>query len=195
MWESLVLSGLLKCISTSCEMNEPNRQHLVENGLCESLMEIFTHHRRHNYVLAEACQLIRNLLLDDDIRVEFSNAHETAKYIASKLNGLDVLLSIGLDNNENSLSEDTLASIMLTVSKLAVRNEFCQEICDKGGLKFVLTSIQEKHLTNMALLKSALSLLKSICNNDQVKHEATKSNAIASLREILVKYIANPQVK
>lgn len=91
-----MLSGLLKCISTTCEMNEPNRQHLVENGLCESLMEIFMHHRTHNYVLAEACQLIRNLLLDDDIRVEFSNAHETAKYIASKLNGLDVLMSIGL---------------------------------------------------------------------------------------------------
>lgn len=84
---------------------------------------------------------------------------------------------------------------MLTVSKLAVRNEFCQEICDKGGLKFVLANIQEQHLTNMALLKSALSLLKSICNNDQVKHEATKSNAIVLLRGVLTKYIANPQVR
>lgn len=156
-------------------------------------MEIFCHHRKNNNVLIEACQLIRSLLLDDDIRVEFSNAHETAKYIASKLSGLDVLLSIGLDN-ESSLNEDTLASIMLTVSKLAVRNEFCQEICDKGGLQFVLTSIREKHLTNMSLLKSALSLLKSICNNDQVKHEATKSNVISLLKGVLIKYIANPQV-
>jgi hypothetical protein len=92
------------------------------------------------------------------------------------------------------LNEETLASIMLTVSKLAVRNEFCQEICDKGGLRFVLTSLEEKHLKNIALLKSALSLLKSICNNDQVKHEATKSNAIGLLKEVLFKYNANPQV-
>lgn len=96
IWKSPALRILLKCLSTSCELNEPNRQHLVENGLCESLMEIFCHHKTDNSVLIEACQLIRSLLLDDDIRVEFSNAHETAKYIASKLNGLDVLLSIGL---------------------------------------------------------------------------------------------------
>ncbi len=83
---------------------------------------------------------------------------------------------------------------MLTLSKLAVRNEFCQEICDKGGLKFVLKCIEEKHLKNMSLLKSALSLLKSICNNDQVKYEATKSNAIELLKFVLEKYAANTQV-
>ncbi len=83
---------------------------------------------------------------------------------------------------------------MLTLSKLAVRNEYCQEICDKGGLKFVLKCLDEKHLKNMTLLKSALSLLKSICNNDQVKHEATKSNAIELIKHVLQKYNANTQV-
>lgn len=86
------------------------------------------------------------------------------------------------------LTEETLGNIMLTLSKLAVRNEFCQEICDKGGLKFVLKSIEEKHLKNTALLKSSLSLLKSICNNDQVKYEATKSNAIGLLKNVLLTY-------
>ena len=84
---------------------------------------------------------------------------------------------------------------MLTLSKLAVRNEYCQEICDKGGLTFVLSCIEEKHLKNMTLLKSALSLLKSICNNDQVKHEATKSNVIDLIKQVLQKYNANSQVK
>ncbi len=83
---------------------------------------------------------------------------------------------------------------MFTLSKLAVRNEFCQEICDKGGLKFVLKCIAEKHLKNMALLKSALSLLKSICNNDMVKKEATDSNAIELLKYVLDKYAANNYV-
>ena len=87
-----------------------------------------------------------------------------------------------------------MASVMLTLSKLAVRNEFCQEICDKGGLAFVLKSIDEKHLKNVSLLKSALSLLKSICNNDQVKYEATKSNVIGLLKRVIEKYSANPLV-
>ncbi len=89
-------------------------------------------------------------------------------------------------DDDNMLIEETLGNIMLTLSKLAVRNEFCQEICDKGGLKFVLKSIEEKHLQNTALLKSSLSLLKSICNNDQVKYEATKSNAIGLLKNVLL---------
>jgi armadillo repeat-containing protein 6 len=219
-----VLKFLLKCINTSCQWSESNRQYLVENGLCENLMKIFMKHQTNDEVLCETCLLVRSLLLDDDMRVEFSNAHEHAKFIASKLNGLDILLHIGLSEfilselpkkkescfvllilklnfilnflaNQNRLNEDTLASLVLTLSRLAVRNEFCQEICDKGGLKFVLKCIEgEKNLKNVSLLKSSLSLLKSVCNNDQVKYEATKSNAIDFLKHVLEKYASNTQV-
>ena len=93
---STVLQNLLKCINTSCQMSESNRQFFVENGLCENLMIIFQQHKTNNAILCEACQLIRSLLLDDDVRVEFGKSHEHAKFIASQLNGLDVLLHIGL---------------------------------------------------------------------------------------------------
>jgi hypothetical protein len=95
---SSVLSALLKCINASCQMNEPNRQFFVENGLCENLMKFFSKHKGSDMVISDACQLIRSLLLDDDVRCEFGKAHEHAKYIAAKLNGLDVLLEIGLGN-------------------------------------------------------------------------------------------------
>lgn len=150
-------------------------------------------HKMNDSVLCETCQLVRSLLLDDDMRVEFGKSHEHAKFIASELNGLDVLLKIGLENVMN-LNEETLSNIMLTLSKLAVRNEFCQEICDKGGLIFVLNCISENHIKNISLLKSALILLKNICNNDQVKHQATKENTIKLLSNICEKYIANHQV-
>lgn len=189
-----VIQLVLECISTSCQLCESNRQYFVENGLCENVMKLFEKHKTNNVILCDACQLIRSLLLDDDIRVAFGNAHEHAKFIASKLNGLDVLLQIGLDSENHTLDDETLANLMFTLSKLAVRNEFCQEICDKGGLKFVLKCIEEKHLKNMHLLRSALSLLRSICNNDQVKYEATKSNAIELIKQVLIKYTANPQV-
>jgi hypothetical protein len=91
-----VLSSLLKCINAACQMNEPNRQFFVENGLCENLMRFFNTHKASDSVICDACQLIRSLLLDDDVRCEFGKSHEHAKYIASTLNGLDVLLAIGL---------------------------------------------------------------------------------------------------
>jgi hypothetical protein len=43
-----------------------------------------------------ASMIIRSLLLDDDIRHAFGKSHEHAKFIASQLNGIDVLLHIGL---------------------------------------------------------------------------------------------------
>ena len=59
-------------------------------------MLFFGKHRGSDLVISDACVLIRSLLLDDDVRSEFGKSHEHAKYIASELNGLDVLLQIGL---------------------------------------------------------------------------------------------------
>jgi hypothetical protein len=43
----------------------------------------------------------------------------------------------------NDLNAEALGNIMLTLSKLAVRNEYCQEIYDKGGLKFAIKCLTE----------------------------------------------------
>lgn len=94
--QPIILQSILKCINSGCLMNEPNRQFLVENGLCENLMKLIKKNRKNEGVLCQVCQLIRSLLLDDDLRVEFGKAHEHAKYIAHELNGIDVLLQIGL---------------------------------------------------------------------------------------------------
>ncbi len=94
--KSHILGAILKCINTSCQLCESNRQYFVENGLCENLMKLFQKHRTDDLVLNMASQIIRSLLLDDDIRHAFGKSHEHAKFIASQLNGIDVLLVIGL---------------------------------------------------------------------------------------------------
>jgi hypothetical protein len=35
-----------------------------------------------------------------------------------------------------------LAELFLTLSSLAVRNEFCQEVMDRGGLQLILSAFQ-----------------------------------------------------
>lgn len=94
--KSHILGAILKCINTSCYMCESNRQYFVENGLCENLMKLFQKHKTDDIILNAASQIIRSLLLDDDVRHAFGKSHEHAKYIASQLNGIDVLLHIGL---------------------------------------------------------------------------------------------------
>jgi hypothetical protein len=51
---------------------------------------------------------------------------------------------------------------MLTLSKLAVRNEYCQEIYDKGGLKFIINCLAEQHLHNQVIIKVSLFLFSSL---------------------------------
>lgn len=94
--KSQILSAILKCINTSCQLCESNRQFFVENGLCENLMKLFQKHKTDDQVLNTASMIIRSLLLDDDIRHAFGKSHEHAKFIASQLNGIDVLIHIGL---------------------------------------------------------------------------------------------------
>lgn len=71
-----------------------------------------------------------------------------------------------MDLAKDVLNEETLANIMLTLSKLAVRNEYCQEICDKGGLKFVLKCISEEHLQNLVRVTAYIYLLNEDFNDE-----------------------------
>lgn len=43
-------------------------------------------------------------------------------------------------NNTSVLSE-----LCATLSRLAVRNEFCQDICDLGGLKLMMTLLADSY--------------------------------------------------
>ena len=61
-----------------------------------------------------------------------------------------------------------VGEIMLTAASLIVRNEFCQDFEDAGGLQFLLdvfTNYPEVEKINW----QALKLLKNLAGNDDVK--------------------------
>lgn len=43
-----------------------------------------------------------------------------------------------------------LSELCATLSRLAVRNEFCQDICDLGGLKFMMTLLADSFESQVA---------------------------------------------
>lgn len=57
---------------------------------------------------------------------------------------------------------------MITLAALIVRNEFCQEVEDAGGLKFVI-DVMIDHPDSEKLNWQALKLLKALAGNDDVK--------------------------
>lgn len=57
---------------------------------------------------------------------------------------------------------------MITLAALIVRNEFCQEVEDAGGLKFVI-DVMINHPDSEQLNWQSLKLLKALSGNDDVK--------------------------
>lgn len=83
-------------------------------------------------VLKETCSLFRHLILDDDVRIEFSKAHEHARTISADcLVDLTRLMPVYMKDT-NVLSE-----LLLTIATLIVRHEFCVQVEEAGGLKFL----------------------------------------------------------
>lgn len=53
------------------------------------------------------------------------------------------------DHLENT---SVLSELCATLSRLAVRNEFCQDICDLGGLKLMMTLLADSYESSVMSL-------------------------------------------
>lgn len=120
----------LKWTKECCVLHEMNRQNLFNANIIEKLKIIL---REGNpIVLKEVLSVFRALILDDDVRVEFGRAHEHARIIAGEI--LPMLLEL-----LERLKEDEAVAhdLILTLSALLVRAEFCQTVTKSGGIKVI----------------------------------------------------------
>lgn len=67
-----------------------------------------------------------------------------------------------------------VGDLMITLASLIVRNEFCQEVEDAGGLKFIL-DVMTDYPDSEKLNWQALKLLKALAGNDNVKSHIVTS--------------------
>lgn len=72
--------------------------------------------------------------------------------------------------SQTGFKKDTkvIGDLMITLAALVVRNEFCQEVDDAGGLTFIL-DIMTEYPDSEKLNWQALKLLKALAGNDNVK--------------------------
>lgn len=78
-----VICDILRWIQKSCIMHEMNRQAIVNANLLMSHLKPFLANDDEALV-KEVCTVVRFLILDDDVRVEFGKAHDHAKLIAGE---------------------------------------------------------------------------------------------------------------
>jgi armadillo repeat-containing protein 6 len=104
-------------------------------------------------VVRQVCAVMRSLIMDDDIRVPFGKAHDHARLIASECGALKSITSLLHSNSliiqycsifkTSFLSDckedlETANELLKTLGALVVREEFCREVEEAGGLTVLL---------------------------------------------------------
>eukprot|EP00092_Neocalanus_flemingeri_P024121 GFUD01026167.1.p1 GENE.GFUD01026167.1~~GFUD01026167.1.p1 ORF type:complete len:463 (-),score=148.37 GFUD01026167.1:170-1558(-) len=182
-----VAQAALDLTLTCCVRHEANRVALVASGLLDKL-GVLVEKEAEREVVIRVCRVWIALVQDDDVRVPFGKAHDTARNIVENYDALKVLTR-SLTTFSTDL--EVLNLCLAALASLSVRNEYCQEVVDEGGLQF-LHDILIKHTEEVALVTRSLTLLKVLAGNDRVKGDVGKSGGIPLVVAAVNKHMAKP---
>ena len=210
------LYNLLRLIAVVSTKHEKNRVNLYHSGFFTNLdkflskkfntgennddIRLSSEKLLHNKILGQLCRTLRRFCVDDDPRETSVRAHDNARDLVNDANMLERLCRFleKIDNNNFKLKKE----IIMTLSKLLVRNEFCLKAADQscGLLELIESNLQicvseneEKDAENNAnanaqgdgatpqeivLLKPLLILLKAVCGNDEVKYRVSQNHQL-----------------
>lgn len=185
-----VLELVLLLIRNTCIRHEENRQSFVKLGLIEKLASILKIQGSQGNIVMVTCQTLQVLTFDDDIRVLFGQAHEHAKMIVTEANALKIIIDLCKDFPEKP---EVMSELFATISKLVVRNEFCQAVMDMGGIHLILSAFQDS-IANKDIAKQALSVTKALAGNDNVKEAVVQNGGVQVILAAMTKHQANPRI-
>lgn len=181
---------IIKAIRLNCVKHEANRQEFIKKDLIIDATKVLNAQKSNASLVKEICMILRSLTMDDDIRVPFGKAHESAKSIVTEGDALHTILTLC---EEHGNDPKVLAELFLTLSCIVVRNEFCEEVMIKGGLKFIIGAV-EKGIKDKVIVRHALIVLKCLAGNDEVKVEIRKLGGVELIIDAMTVHGKNPQI-
>ena len=155
--EDLLIEKIVKAVRVACIKSESNRQTFVEHGIVPCLVAYLKEYKHSSEIVTATCATLRVLTFDDDMSVAFGKAHEHAKLIVAE-NAFAIILDLMGSCEDVNMASD----LCVTLSRLAVRNEYCKDIVDLGGLKMVLKLLQE-HAANQVCTCTNLLFIQGRC--------------------------------
>lgn len=161
----------LKWIKECCILHEMNRQSFYDKNILDKIKVMLK--ESNIEILPDVLAVCRALVLDDDVRVEFGRAHEHARGIASE--NLVTLTQCLSKYKENDI---IINELLLTLSALLVRNEFCKTVDEAGGLEMI-KDILTYYIDNEKINRQCFKLLKALAGNDDCKSHIVQ-NGLAS---------------
>lgn len=177
----------LRWISVCCLKHEQNRQKIFESKIVGKLKRIL-YETKDPVLLQELLRVLRHLVLDDDIRVEFGKAHEHAREIS-----IELLTFLTKMLTEYSSNQNLVGDLLVTISALLVRHEFCQMVEDAGGVTFILDTFVEFY-DNAAMSQRALKIVKALAGNDDVKRSLVNKGSAPLIITTMNRHMGNSAI-
>ncbi|XP_069672945.1 armadillo repeat-containing protein 6 homolog [Periplaneta americana] len=165
--DECIQKKVLEWTKECCIKHEQNRQDIFAMKILTRL-KVLLHQDAPPGIVRGVCGVARALVLDDDIRVQFGKSHDHARALAEEIlcTLTDLLKKFHGD-------KDTVCDVILTLTALIVRNEFCQIVEEAGGLTFIM-DVMVHYPDSEKLNRLCLKLVKGLAGNDNVKIKIIK---------------------
>ncbi|CAI9735589.1 Armadillo repeat-containing 6 [Octopus vulgaris] len=185
-----ILLQTVKVISTSCITNEANKKSYIDGQIVSKAMDLLRTYKDEKELVKAICSLFCVLTADDDSSVPFGNAHETCRLIATEDSGLLLILELC---KHYSKDNTILKELFTTLPLLLVRNEFCQQVYDFGGISFMATIFLD-NLENAPICSKTMTVFQCLARNDVVKDSIVTSGVVDIILMALSKHVSKPPV-
>ncbi|XP_046491935.1 armadillo repeat-containing protein 6 homolog [Neodiprion pinetum] len=177
----LVMRWMKRC----CLKSEKNRQAIFEAGVTDRAKEILQKDTVTAGELSDLCSLLRALILDDDLTIDYGNSVQRTRDVAQETVIFVVPLLAKFIHKKKTVCE-----VLKTLTALLVRNDFCVKVEEIGGVSLVLqTTVVHPDDENLTCL--VLRLIKRLAGNDYVKVrlvvEGATSLVVSAMRRMQVR--------
>ncbi|KAL2927580.1 Armadillo repeat-containing protein 6 [Bienertia sinuspersici] len=151
-----LLNACFSVIAASATSNEILKESFISLKVDELFLSTLNAHNNAN--LPGLYDAIRILLTPDDFRVVASQVYGYARQFAKV--GITDALVVSL---HEGLTSPTLVSAAVALKAVAVNDEICRSIADKGGIDAVLRCIDDSgEQLNKSVARSCCSLLSKV---------------------------------
>ena len=174
------VKSLLNIFINICTLHEENRQNMLRKEAPEAVLESL---ESHPDAFWQATAALRTYVLDDDVRVPFGKAHEHGQHLVATLDAIPKLIrAYGRTSKDINCS----ISLLVTLAKFCIRNEYCQQVVDNGAFQIATeTFATEQGRTSERFVSSFLGFLKAAGGNDDVKDKIADSGCLTQIVQVL----------
>ncbi|QCD89411.1 Armadillo-type fold [Vigna unguiculata] len=183
-----ILSSGFRVVASAATGDEIVKESFMELKVDELVLEILSLHK--NEGIQSLYDAVRALLTPDDNRVVASQVYGYARKFA-KIGIAEALV----DSLSAGLCSPDLVPACTTLKVIAVNDEICKSIAEKGGVDAVLRCINDSaEQGNKAVAKVCCSLLSKLAGSDMNKSEIVGKGGMAKLMILSSRFSDDPSV-